>query len=122
MAKENRLYRRLWLQAHGAGPWPCADCGEPVEWANCHIHHKDEDRKNNALSNLEVMHGKCHNRMHSKARDMTHLREIRWSIPGAKEEWARKMAERGTRVPCSVCEKPIIHWHMERHMRSHARD
>lgn len=43
----------------------CEKCGL---FQNIHIHHKDEDRKNNNISNLQALCRSCHISLHSKAR------------------------------------------------------
>lgn len=91
-----RPYQRAYLKAHGSGPWPCAYCGEPIhELGRDHpqgvVHHVDEDRTNNGLDNLQVMHASCHKRHHNKGKPAAH---------GYTPEVLRKMMEnRGVRRP-----------------------
>lgn len=44
----------------------CEHCGYNEEKAILGVHHKDEDRKNNALSNLAVLCPNCHSLAHLK--------------------------------------------------------
>lgn len=37
----------------------CRICGKPESWATCHVDHKDDDRQNNAASNLRVLCRGC---------------------------------------------------------------
>jgi hypothetical protein len=69
------VYHNIWRKYHGPGPWPCAECKKLVvkigrRSNEGHVHHKDEDRFNNAIENLEIMHGICHIRHHKLG---THL-------------------------------------------------
>jgi len=77
VAKPPRLrnYQRTFLREHGAGPWPCAYCGESVTALGRDtgvVHHVDEDRSNNCISNLEVMHPACHKRHHNVGKPARH--------------------------------------------------
>jgi hypothetical protein len=49
----------------------CEECGKPiVSLSDLHVHHKDFDRSNNAIENLEIVHCKCHNNiLHPPERD-----------------------------------------------------
>src|SRR6478609_5108044 len=49
------LHRRVWEAAHGPIP------------PGHHVHHKDHDKANNALANLEVIEGKEHRRRHQSS-------------------------------------------------------
>lgn len=52
----------------------CAKCGNP--WEACH--HIDEDRKNNELSNLELLCSKCHRLEHGGQTPNSNGRDIVW--------------------------------------------
>jgi hypothetical protein len=48
----------------------CEICGAIVTGYKLHIHHKDKDRKNNKLENLQVVCARCHNLiLHEHLRD-----------------------------------------------------
>mgnify|MGYP000873039576 CR=1 FL=1 len=55
-----RYYRRIAFEAHGQ---VCARCGA-VPPKRIVVHHRDEDRRNNDLSNLEVLCMTCHLKHH----------------------------------------------------------
>jgi len=69
-----------------------------------HVHHKDQDRSNNQIENLELMVGNLHQSMHASSRDEynhKHINDIRtlaaewhgskegraWHSKHAKETW-----------------------------------
>src|SRR5579862_1948738 len=43
-----RAHQWVWINTHGPIP------------KKCHIHHKDEDKSNNSIDNLQLIHGKQH--------------------------------------------------------------
>jgi hypothetical protein len=45
-------HRVVYQDARGAGPFPCNWCGVAVTWDDMHIDHVDDDKTNNAVSNL----------------------------------------------------------------------
>jgi hypothetical protein len=45
-------HRWVWMNIHGKIP------------KGCHIHHKDKDRSNNSIENLELMNASCHLKLH----------------------------------------------------------
>lgn len=48
----------------------CELCGKEPTGRNLHIHHKDKNRKNNDLDNLQVVCSHCHmNVIHKRERD-----------------------------------------------------
>ena len=59
---QNRIrFRTLALQEHGEF---CNRCGYATSLAALEIHHKDRDRSNNTLGNLEVLCANCHSIEH----------------------------------------------------------
>lgn len=52
-------HRRIYYDAHGAGPFNCKDCDVQVTWENLHIDHLDDCRSNNELSNLAAKCPRC---------------------------------------------------------------
>lgn len=60
------IYRPIFEDANGHGPWPCYGCREPVESDELLIHHLDEDPWNNNPENLVAMHRPCHFSLHKK--------------------------------------------------------
>jgi hypothetical protein len=50
-------YRTLAIQKYGL---KCSSCGYEDHPAAITVHHKDRDRKNNSLDNLEVLCQNCH--------------------------------------------------------------
>jgi endogenous inhibitor of DNA gyrase (YacG/DUF329 family) len=67
------LHRQVWIAAFGEIP------------AGCHIHHRDENPRNNQLSNLECVDASEHQR-HTSAR-----RRANGTLPGISA-WAREAA------------------------------
>ena len=51
-----KLHRRIWTETYGIPP------------AGCVIHHRDENKQNNELSNLEMMSWGAHTRHHRKGK------------------------------------------------------
>ena len=48
----------------------CEECGEIASGRRLHIHHKDKNRKNNDLDNLQVVCVRCHNLiLHKRQKD-----------------------------------------------------
>jgi 5-methylcytosine-specific restriction endonuclease McrA len=50
-------------------PRRCEICGKEDESRRIHVHHKDKNRDNNDLENLQVVCVECHNTLHPKSRD-----------------------------------------------------
>ena len=95
------LHVEVWTQAHGPIP-------EGFE-----IHHRDHNRSNNALSNLELLEGSEHARLHSRTPE--NRRRALEQLPAARElakEWHGSEAGR--------------EWHKEQYKRTadalHARE
>lgn len=65
---------KVWIAHHGEAPYVCEHCGRRIEkitgrTKGCGvIHHKDEDRSNNDISNLAAMHRECHMSHHQKGK------------------------------------------------------
>lgn len=124
LVRENRKYRRIFLAHNGAGPWPCIECQENVVFNTLCVHHLDGNDKNHDPLNLAPTHRSCHQRIHfeqdkdNKTENMQKMRDIRWGRPEAGAKYAATMKERGIRIPCPVCNKEFIHWHMNRHLRT----
>lgn len=88
--KGKRLHRVVWEHSNGAIP------------KGYHVHHKDADRTNNNLDNLELIDGKEHMNMHAKtnARRENGRKAIKHAIDKAPEwhhseagkEWHSKHA------------------------------
>ena len=56
------MWARAIYNEHNLNP-VCEFCGNPN---NIHIHHKDEDWKNNNISNLQALCRSCHVSLHKK--------------------------------------------------------
>ena len=56
MRKPIQMQRLVWIKVNGAIP------------VDCVIHHKDFDRTNNTLENLELMTKKVHDKLHLNVR------------------------------------------------------
>jgi len=50
-------YRRLALLEYG---YKCQKCGYEANKAAIEVHHKDHNRENNTIENLEVLCANCH--------------------------------------------------------------
>lgn len=57
----NHVYehRKVFYDAHGEGPFTCHVCGTPLTWADMHVDHLDDNRRNNAAENLAAACPKC---------------------------------------------------------------
>ena len=62
------LHRAIWEKANGPIP------------KGCHVHHKDGDRENNDLGNLEIKDGRRHISDHQKG----HARDPVWAYAPQK--------------------------------------
>lgn len=45
-------HRKVYYDAHGAGPFQCHWCAKPIEWATLHIDHLNDTPGDNRLENL----------------------------------------------------------------------
>jgi hypothetical protein len=90
------MHRDVWR--HYNGPIP----------KGFHVHHKDGDRTNNKIGNLELIDGRKHNSMHSKGRQVVNWRKGVAAARKVKRDW-KKAAEVlwATRVyavyTCALC-------------------
>jgi len=71
----------------------CVVCGETQFYLTrrLHVHHKDKNRKNNDLSNLEILCVKCHNTIrHQNSRDLVTGRFVKEEVmpDGVNENYA----------------------------------
>src|SRR6185437_774882 len=101
------LHRDIWSAAHGPIP------------SGHHIHHRDGNRFNNRVENLECIEARAHLSAHSRARPSTigdRAREgaARWHKSDAGRAWHRKHAvDIGLATPkryfvaCEQCHKPF---------------
>ena len=101
-----RLHRAVWEYHNGP---------IPKGW---HVHHKDEDRSNNCISNLELLHGSAHASLHSTGKpstlgDRARAAAAEWHGSDKGRDWHKahwqktigpKMAER-VKLSCVVCGK-----------------
>ena len=58
-SKRVRQHRVVYYNAHGDGPFDCHWCKKAVTWKTLHIDHVDDDKTNNALSNLVASCPRC---------------------------------------------------------------
>jgi hypothetical protein len=87
-----RLHRKVWEYFNGEIP------------KGMHIHHKDENRANNQIENLEVLHSKTHlsNHMTAERREIAKANIVAHAVPMAKfwhkslqgREWHSQHAKR----------------------------
>lgn len=75
--KVNSTYLRKRLVEEGILEYVCAKCGQQPLWLNLsltlHLHHKNGDRLDNRLCNLEILCPNCHSQTDNygnKARDV----------------------------------------------------
>lgn len=92
--KRERLHRFVWESVHGKIP------------SGAHIHHVDEDKDNNDISNLELLSAHSHEKLHMTERKTKYPDMVaRFSAAGAKvapkwhksdagHEWHKKHYER----------------------------
>ena len=55
---DNKKYQKISREKNN--PW----CGQCFSHRSLTVHHKDENKKNSDLSNLQVLCRKCHNEEH----------------------------------------------------------
>ena len=55
-------HRKVYYDAHGAGPFTCHWCAKPVTWADMHVDHLNAVRDDNALGNLVASCPSCNTR------------------------------------------------------------
>ncbi len=66
----NAFPMAVWHRLKMTKPSVCEECGEVVSGKRLYAHHKDKNRKNNVLNNLQIVCVKCHNNvMHKRQRD-----------------------------------------------------
>jgi uncharacterized Zn-finger protein len=88
-------HRKVYYDAHGAGPFDCYHCGAGVTWQTMDVDHLDDDRKNNAPGNLVASCPIC-NRLRGTAK-MTATRKSQGVMVTFKGEtlctsdWARRL-------------------------------
>ena len=59
----------------------CKRCGEPLKGLKTPLHRKDENLKNNKLSNIEVLCPNCHSRTRTDKKHITNRHPIDvWGI------------------------------------------
>jgi hypothetical protein len=74
MAKNRDTGYRLTWKRNNQRPWICSWCGEEIILGegklldSLAVHHKDFNKLNNSLDNLEGLHRACHIDLHEKAR------------------------------------------------------
>ncbi|HEJ0068213.1 TPA: HNH endonuclease [Citrobacter koseri] len=91
----SRVYehRKVYYDAHGAGPFNCHWCGKVVSWRDLHIDHLDDSKTNNKPSNLVASCPVC-NQKRGRARMTKTMRENshrRYTVHGKSmclNEWA----------------------------------
>ena len=102
--KGKRLHRVVWEFHNGEIP------------KGCHIHHKDGDRSNNQIGNLECLQALCHisnhgkQGKHEKALAVATERAKEWHASDAGRQWHKEHYERTKdklyrkfRCVCEVC-------------------
>ena len=91
------MHREVFLAHNGPGPWACFGCEEDVVFETAfHVHHVDEDDRNNDPINLMAMHSSCHTRLHQTGRpawnagqDTPESVRLKMSA-SADERWSRE--------------------------------
>ena len=107
-----RLHRVVW--AHHYGPIP----------KGCHVHHKDGDRNNNDISNLELLDGREHLSRHM--RDPSKKEHLARAIKAAQDaarywhaseegrKWHQERGKKNGQLParfhacCKICGKDFL--------------
>jgi hypothetical protein len=84
--RKRSRYREVFFATYGFGPYPCAHCGEGVSFDDVHVHHADENEKNDAVENLVAMHQQCHTQKHMSTywTGKSHSAEHRQKVSEAK--------------------------------------
>lgn len=147
--RRRRRTMRIFFETYGDGPWTCEQCGDPIENLgrrryDGNVHHRDDDKSNDAPENLVVLHVVCHLRLHSpspearikisqtlkgrpsptKGMKFSAETNAKKSRPGSRngfygkshdEEALKKMRQPRRRERCSGCDRDYaINW-IERH-------
>ena len=60
--RERHIYRTIFKEGAGEGPWPCHFCEKPCNAEN--VHHLNHDHEDNRFENLAPCHKRCHLRHH----------------------------------------------------------
>lgn len=91
----SRVYehRKVYYDAHGAGPLECHWCRKVIDWDNLHIDHLDDCKTNNEPSNLVASCAVCNQqrgreKMVKTMRDKSHRRYTAHGKTMCLNEWA----------------------------------
>src|SRR5262245_45892187 len=79
--------RRIYVENYGEGPWLCGMCDEVIREISRKdgtIHHIDENQTNNEITNLVILHKRCHNKHHNTGRTHVTSDETRAKISASK--------------------------------------
>jgi hypothetical protein len=139
------VYRQIFIDSNGPGPWPCYGCFSPVSPEELLVHHIDRDHLNDEVTNLAPMHKGCHTRLHQTGRELSEEARAMMSAqrkgvpkpPRTKEhslkigatkrgvpfsdEHRRKLREarlQQKRLRCAQCEYANIVMNMQWHQRT----
>lgn len=107
-----RIHRYIWQYYNGEIP------------NGYHVHHKDKDKSNNTIENLELVECSEHLSIHANERDKEEMRVnvvknampkakkwhsseegLKWHSEQSKKNWEKIKAEKGTVKECIVCGK-----------------
>jgi len=89
---------------HRAIAWDAGIFSDP----SLHVHHRDHDRSNNSLSNLEPMTKKAHSKIHAAATKLDRDEAVRLYLSGLKmAEVAAVMGTHSGRVSRMLKERGV---------------
>lgn len=108
-------HARIFVRHHGrTGPFACEFCGEVV-WlltgdGTGVVHHRDEDRTNNAITNLTAAHRRCHGKHHHAEREFSdeHRERISAALKAKGIRPRGDFTGRGKGVPKSEAHRAAI--------------
>lgn len=88
---QEAIYRTIYRQHYGNGPYECKYCSTEMQTLEV-VHHIDENHWNHALENLAGVHKACHTIIHRTGQ--THTEETRQQISENKRNKPLTEAQR----------------------------
>lgn len=97
-----RYYQRIAYEAYGHACQRCGATGSLI------VHHRDRNRQNGSVENLEVLCKSCHGREHERGGDVRHTTHCPQGHAYTAENTAYHTTKRGYRVrSCRECRRAV---------------